>query len=144
MVYDVNVKQIKNQLNYLAQCQEVLRRIHPESTGLTEKFAVERALHLAVECMIDIGSVMIDGFIMRDPGGYLDIVDILLDETVISTNVANKLKNHVQLRERLVRYYDKVTWTEVRPVLEDVDWYTSFSAQVESYLKRELGADCLA
>ena len=70
MVYDVNVKQIKNQLNYLAQCQEVLRRIHPESTGLTEKFAVERALHLAVECMIDIGSVMIDGFIMRDPGGY--------------------------------------------------------------------------
>ncbi|MFC7439679.1 DUF86 domain-containing protein [Laceyella putida] len=144
MVYDVNVKRIKVQLCYLAQCQEVLRQMDPQTSGLTEKFAAERALHLAVECMIDIGSVMIDGFIMRDPGGYSDIVEILLDEKVISADVAETLKKHVQLRERLVRYYDKVTWTEIRPMLGDMELYTSFSEQVESYLKQELGADWLA
>ena len=31
---------------------------------------------------------MIDGFIMRDPGSYEDIIDIMEDERVITTEMA--------------------------------------------------------
>lgn len=144
MVYDVNVKRIKEQLCYLTQCQEVMRQMDAQADGLIEKFAAERAIHLAVECVIDIGSVMIDGFIMRDPGGYSDIVDILLDEQVITADVADVLKKHVQHRERLIRYYDEVTWIEIRPLIGDVEVYTAFKEQVEAYLLKELGDDLLA
>ncbi|GAA3319942.1 hypothetical protein GCM10020331_028930 [Ectobacillus funiculus] len=29
---------------------------------------------------LDVGNAIIDGFIMRDPGSYEDIIDILVDE----------------------------------------------------------------
>ena len=35
---------------------------------------------------------MIDGFIMRDPGSYEDIIDILMDERVISEEDGQGMK----------------------------------------------------
>lgn len=93
--------------------------------------------------MIDVGTVMIDGFIMRDPGGYLDIVDILLDERVIDESTGERLKKHVQLRERLIRYYTEVDWEEIRPYQADYDLYDKFQSQVQDYLKKELGEKTL-
>ncbi len=45
--------------------------------------ALERIAHTLVESIIDVGNSMIDGFIMRDPGSYDDIIDIMEDEKVI-------------------------------------------------------------
>ena len=96
MVYDVDVERIEKQLEHLEQCAMVLERLGEGPSNTEDRFALERALHLAVECMIDVGTAMIDGFIMRDPGGYLDIVDILLDEKVIDSKVGNRVKEHVR------------------------------------------------
>lgn len=140
MVYDVNVDRIISQLNYLERCANVLESWDGEVEG-KERFAVERALHLGVECMIDVGSVLIDGFVMRDPGGYLDIVDILADEQVITEEVEQKLKDHVRLRERLIRYYHELSPEEWIPKTKDAYFYRLFIAQVKNYLKQELGED---
>lgn len=137
MVYDVNIKRIDSQLRYLEKCIDVIERAEKtENDPLVQRFAVERALHLAVECMIDVGSVMIDGFIMRDPGGYLDIVDILEDEQVIPHELAKKIKRQVQIREKLVRYYDEV---EEESLFRDPGMYRSFIQHVQNYLEKELG-----
>ena len=40
-----------------------------------EKKALERIVHLLIENVLDVGNAMIDGFIMRDPGSYDDIID---------------------------------------------------------------------
>jgi uncharacterized protein YutE (UPF0331/DUF86 family) len=137
VIYDVNVGRIVEQLNHLETCQMLLEQVRM-GEGLCERFAAERALHLAAECMVDVGSVMIDGFIMRDPGGYLDIVDILEDEKVIDAGVAGRLRELIAVRERLVRHYTEITWEEIFPHLQDVDWYQEFANQVKTYLKREL------
>lgn len=143
MVYDVDVQRIQKQLHHLEQCADVLQKLEEKRSGLEARFSAERALHLAVECMIDVGTVMIDGFIMRDPGGYLDIVDILLDERVIDESTGERLKKHVQLRERLIRYYTEVDWEEIRPYQADYDLYDKFQSQVQDYLKKELGEKTL-
>ena len=44
---------------------------------------------------------MIDGFIMRDPGSYDDIFDILEDEKVITEEMCGSFKNVIQLRKNL-------------------------------------------
>lgn len=143
MVYDVNVQRIQKQLHHLEKCAEVLKKLEGKSSGLEERFSAERALHLAVECMIDVGTVMIDGFIMRDPGGYLDIVDILMDERVIDESTGKRFKRHVRLRERLIRYYTEVDWEDLRLSQADYDLYDNFQSQVQDYLKKELGEKTL-
>lgn len=98
MIYDVDTDRIESQLLYLEQCVGV---IQSSREALEQKedpvllFAAARALHIGVECVIDVGSTLIDGFIMRDPGGYLDIVDILEDERVVPTEAVSDRKSVV-------------------------------------------------
>nr|WP_255517847.1 MULTISPECIES: HepT-like ribonuclease domain-containing protein [unclassified Thermoactinomyces] len=139
VIYDVNVNRIKEQLSHLELCADLLERLAVGKRELEERFAAERALHLASECMIDVGSVMIDGFIMRDPGGYFDIVDILEDERVIDRETGSKLRNLLSLRERLVRRYTETAWTDLIPYVQDSGWFADFAKQVKTYLQKELG-----
>ena len=39
---------------------------------------------------------MIDGFIMRDPGSYEDIIDIMEDEKVITSEMSDPLKRVIE------------------------------------------------
>jgi len=57
-----------------------------------ERLALERIAHVIIEAILDVGNAMIDGFIMRDPGSYNDIIDILADEQVIAPADAEQLK----------------------------------------------------
>jgi uncharacterized protein YutE (UPF0331/DUF86 family) len=102
-----------------------------------EKFALMRSFHIGVECVIDIGNTLIDGFIMRDPGGYSDIIDILEDEQVISTILANELKDFVKLREQLVRKYDEVEEKQLQPFIEKASVFQTFIEQVTLFLEKE-------
>lgn len=135
-MYEVNLKRIHSQANYLTTCLEVLEETGLPSTNI-EQFAIMRSLHIGVECIIDIGNTIIDGFIMRDPGGYSDIIDILEDEQVISTILANKLKDFVKLREQLVRYYDQVEAVELEKYIKEKNAFKDFIDCVETFINRE-------
>ncbi|TCS96923.1 DUF86 domain-containing protein [Hazenella coriacea] len=139
MIYEVNVERIRRQLNVLQTCADLIEEIDPNKKSRVDRFALERAYHLAVESMIDVGTVMIDGFIMRDPGGYLDIVDILEDEQVIPSKLSQRLKKQVNLRERLVRYYDEVDEIELYNYMQEIDLYREFINHVKTYILKELG-----
>ena len=145
MLYNVDTERINRQLHYLGQCLSVVE----ESRGMLDKgeplacFAAARALHIGVECVIDVGSTMIDGFIMRDPGGYSDIIDILEDEQVIPTEEVDRLKKLIRFRDRLMRHYVEVTPEDLRNEAEDVDVFRSFTSWVQEYLRRELGPEAI-
>ncbi|MFC4076100.1 DUF86 domain-containing protein [Salinithrix halophila] len=143
MIYDVDTQRIEAQLKVLQTCSEVMEITTPrlQEEDRVAFFAASRALHLAVECVIDVGSVMIDGFIMRDPGGYLDIVDILEDEKVVPASGAVRLKELVRVRDRLVRHYAEVNREEVTRELENVEVFRDYVAWVRDYLDRELGSN---
>lgn len=144
MIYDVNTERIERQLTYLQNCIDVVARIdqQPKEEWMKDPiqvFALSRALHIAVECMIDVGSLLIDGFVMRDPGGYLDIVDILTDEEVIPAEKADAIKALVLFRDRLARHYDTLAPADLAVHLDKREIMVSFIHWVRSYLIRELG-----
>lgn len=143
MVYDVDTDRIERQLRVLRDCVAVLeetkRRRGEKEEDPVIFFAASRALHLAVECVIDVGTAMIDGFIMRDPGGYLDIVDILEDERVIPKEGADRIRELVRFRDRLVRRYDELSPGEVEDHWEQSEVLSSFDRWVRDYLRQELG-----
>ncbi|GLY09551.1 type VII toxin-antitoxin system HepT family RNase toxin [Pseudobacillus badius] len=105
-----------------------------------EQAALERIAQMVIESVLDVGNAMIDGFIMRDPGSYEDIIDILEDEKVIEKEAAASLKAAVALRKMLVQQYTAVDHTEVeRTLSEHISAFEQFPEQVRKYLTDELG-----
>jgi uncharacterized protein YutE (UPF0331/DUF86 family) len=105
-----------------------------------EKAGLERLAHTIVEAILDVGNMMIDGFIMRDPGSYEDIIDILLDEAVITAEMHQAYKNLIPFRKMTVQQYINVDHVRLRESFEkDMPSLKQFSGKVRSYLTNELG-----
>lgn len=104
-----------------------------------EKLGLERVAHMIVESMIDVGNMMIDGFIMRDPGSYEDIIDILVDEKVLPEEESDSYKAVIQLRTVVVRDYLAVDHHEIEQVLlTQKPVLDKFSERIIHYLDHEL------
>ncbi|MCQ6267981.1 DUF86 domain-containing protein [Fictibacillus sp. WQ 8-8] len=138
-MYFVDRKKIEHHLVYLGSLHQQAKKLAGKE-GDVEKLALERAAHVIIESMIDVGNSMIDGFIMRDPGSYEDILDILEDEKVITAQNAKGLKKVVSLRKMLVQHFASVSHSEISEVLlENSGSIESFPADVRRYIEQELG-----
>ncbi|MDB4866772.1 MAG: hypothetical protein JWR03_1105 [Cohnella sp.] len=141
-MYYVNRESIEERLACIPDIAQVLAEAASDWTGsLTQGLAQERALHLALEIATDVGSGLIDGFIMRDASSYEDIIDIIADEGVISAEVAAPLRRLVSLRKPLVQEYARWPRRELHPFTGELpDLLRQFDHEVHTYLHRELGA----
>ncbi|MXQ55497.1 DUF86 domain-containing protein [Shimazuella alba] len=135
-MYEINLARIQSQGEYLSTCLQVIQEIG-NPTNRIEKFAIMRSFHIGVECVIDIGNTIIDGFIMRDPGGYSDIIDILEDEQVVPVYLAKSLKQFVKLREQLVRRYDEFDESQLQTYVQEAALFQTFLDHVDSFLQKE-------
>ncbi len=89
-------------MKHLDHMEELLALYRKGRNGQNDRnpfFALERIAHVIIESIIDVGNSMIDGFIMRDPGSYEDIIDIMEDEKVITAEMADPLKHVIELTE---------------------------------------------
>ena len=127
----------------LTHLDELLAIFESKQNWLDEdisKLALQRIGHNIMEAMMDVGNLMIDGFIMRDPGSYEDIIDILVDEKVITPEMDAPLKAVVGLRKMLVREFMTVNNEEVVDVLTaNLSVLKQFSGKVNDYITNELG-----
>lgn len=104
------------------------------------KLALQRIGHNVMEAMMDVGNLVIDGFIMRDQGSYEDIIDIFVDEKVITPEMDAPLKEVVGLRKMIVREFIAVDNEEILTVLtKNLPILKQFSEKVQAYLTNELG-----
>src|SRR5690625_7965443 len=137
-MYFVDREKIEQTLKYM---DELLRELNQNSFDSTlEKLSLERLVHMLIESTLDVGNMMIDGFIMRDPGSYEDIIDILVDEKVIPISDQESYKEVIHLRNAVVRDYVAIdhqllleTMTRSKTKLEQ------FSTYIRTYLNTELG-----
>lgn len=139
VVYTVDVIRIARQEKCLRECAHVLCEL--KKMPLTDPiylFALARAVHISIESIAEIGTVVIDGFLMRDPGGYLDIIEILEDEAVLSGGVSTSIREFIRFRDALVRGYDVLQGSELRPFLDKGDVLEQFIQSVNEYLKNEM------
>ncbi|MFP5105744.1 DUF86 domain-containing protein [Neobacillus sp. C211] len=138
-MYFVDREKIEEILKYLEKQIQLFLGQKEWSTPL-EKAALERLNQMMIESVLDVGNSMIDGFIMRDPGSYDDIIDILMDEKVISAETGKALKILIQYRKRLVQSYTDVDHRELQEVFsKHLHELVNFAANVRDYLANELG-----
>lgn len=102
--------------------------------------ALERITHTIMEVILDVGNAMIDGFIMRDPGSFEDIVDILEDEKVITESISNGIKSILPYRKVIIQSYTSIPHFELKSVFQvQIPILKQFSHKVREYLLTELG-----
>ncbi|AZK48042.1 DUF86 domain-containing protein [Paenibacillus lentus] len=142
-MYYVNREQIERRLHMLPEIVQVLKSsdtLQIQDSNLLERYALERALHLALEIVTDVGSYLIDGFIMRDASSYEDIIDIMLDEKVVGSELHASLIELVRLRKPLVQEYydvDRVVASELLNRLKKEEALPAFAEHVRAYLDQE-------
>ncbi|MEH7374904.1 DUF86 domain-containing protein [Neobacillus drentensis] len=138
-MYFVDREKIEEILKYLETQIQLFLSQKEWSTPL-EKAALERLNQMMIESVLDVGNSMIDGFIMRDPGSYDDIIDILMDEKVISAETGKSLKILIQYRKILVQAYTDVNHRELQEFFsKHLHELVNFAANVRNYLTNELG-----
>ena len=138
MMYFVDRKKIEEILQYMnGLLEEVINNNF--QTGI-EKMGLERITHVLIESALDVGNMMIDGFIMRDPGSYEDIIDILIDEKVIPERQEEIYKQFIGLRKSLVTDYMMIDHKQLEIELKEyAPTLKEFSNYIQAYLKNELG-----
>ena len=137
-MYFVNRDQLERHLLYMDGLLQEMDQHTFDS--FMEKLALERIAHMLVESFLDIGNMLIDGFIMRDPGSFEDIIDILADEGVIPETEAGAYKEVVSLRKMLVKEYLEVDHEQIIETFVRHHYaIESFSSRVSSFLASETG-----
>ncbi|MFD0958535.1 DUF86 domain-containing protein [Paenibacillus chungangensis] len=139
-MYYVNEEQIKVRLATIPELAAAMQRIAAEWDGdVLQGLAQERALHQAIEIVTDVGSYLIDGFLMRDASSYEDIIAITGAEGVFSSDLAETLTELVRLRKPLVQEYYSWDRGRLHPLTEIMaERLPKFKDAVEAYLAQEL------
>ena len=138
-MYFVDREQIETTLQFLEAQINFFETQESWETAM-EKAALERVAHTMIEAVLDVGNAMIDGFIMRDPGSYEDIIDILDDEKVVTAEMSVGLKKIVLFRKMLVQQYTAVYHETVNKSFDaELPLLKLFSEKVREYLINELG-----
>lgn len=141
-MYYVNEQQIATRLAFIPTLIEACSALKQswDNNQIVGQFAQERTLHLAIETVTDVGSLMIDGFIMRDASSYEDIIEILEGEQVFDKEVAAGLLRLVQLRRPLAQDFTAWERADYHPLMEELPSLLSqFDNDVHAFIKKELG-----
>ncbi len=139
-MYFIDRNNITATLTYMNSIVNVIDKTSKFPLGEVEELALERIAQNIIESIIDVGNSMIDGFIMRDPGSYDDIIDILLDEKVITADMESSLKEVLSLRKMLVREFMNVDHQLVAQILnKNINTLNEFPKKIDLYLTNELG-----
>lgn len=114
--------------------------------GLTEDYdknkenhyAYERIAQMLIESSVDIGNMIIDGFILRDPGNYKDVIDILELENVISKETQTHINDTVDVRKQFAHNYTELNVKEIMPLFDkSLPYYKEFIKEVAQFLESE-------
>lgn len=138
-MYFVDRELLEKRLVYLEENMKVFSE-SKEWVSEVEKAALERISHMLIETITDTGNQMIDGFIMRDPGSYNDIIDILVDEKVISKPEGDSLKRVFAWRKPLLQEYTNIDHKKLHDsMLAESTALLNYPGKVRRYIENELG-----
>lgn len=138
-MYFVDRQKIEHYLEFLEKNMKLYQNIEQWEQEISI-LALERVTQSMIDCVLDISNAMIDGFIMRDPGSYDDIIDILLDEKVITKEMEEQFKRILPLRKMIVQDYLEIDHQQLQKVLnENFQAFIQFPSSIRLYLMNELG-----
>ncbi len=137
----VNRQLIENKLSQLAgyfadliESQDVEQKEYLADKK-TQRY-VERTLHLAIECCLDIGNHLIADNNWREPINNKDVFAVLEENRIISSSLLSDLGKMAQFRNVLVHDYARVESDIIYSILQNnVADFQRFIYEINEALK---------
>ncbi|MGB9715878.1 MAG: type VII toxin-antitoxin system HepT family RNase toxin [Thermodesulfovibrionales bacterium] len=130
------MKRLEKALQILQQSSKVTFKELMDNEVLLS--AVERNLHIAIECVLDIGNHIIAEKGFETPEVNEDIIRILGDEGVISSEFADRIKGMTGFRNILVHEYTGLDYGLLYNYLVNrLDDLREFAYHISVYLEKE-------
>lgn len=99
---------------------------------------LERTLHLACECCIDIAAHIISRQGFREPKDNKDLFAILFENKIIPENVCNTMIKMAKFRNIIVHDYARIEPDIVLAILKrDIDDFKNFARGIIGYMDTE-------
>ncbi|MGW9856819.1 uncharacterized protein YutE (UPF0331/DUF86 family) [Staphylococcus hominis] len=131
-MYFVDKDKLTLKIKYLNQL------INDYKTNKSNHYAFERIAQMLIESSVDIGNMIIDGFILRDPGNYKDVIDILELEGVISKDTQHYINDTVEIRKQFAHQYTELDVEILEPLFDtSIPYYQQFVKEVTQFLEKE-------
>lgn len=133
-------------LNKLEKLQEYVRilnsykkySIKDINKDFTLRGAIERYLGVSLECVLDIGEMVISKESFRKPETYKEIIEILGDKEIIPKGFAERFAEAAKFRNVLVHMYVEVDVNRVYEILQnDLGDFDDFAKYIARYLEKE-------
>ncbi|CAM4252196.1 DUF86 domain-containing protein [Lacicoccus alkaliphilus] len=123
--------------NLLDERLDYIEKLTTELEG-AEGFALERICHMLIESTVDVGNMIIDGFILRDPGSYLDVIEILKTEGAIPEADQNDFKVTFGWRNKLVREYTDLDHGSMKAEFKNhLDAYRQYKSRIYAFAEND-------
>lgn len=131
-MYFVDKDKLTQKLTYL----QTLTDDFQESKN--NQYAFERIAQMLIESSVDIGNMIIDAFILRDPGNYKDVIDILELENVITKETQQAINKTVDIRKQFTYDYTTLDIETIVPMFDEaLPYYKQFILEVTTFLQQE-------
>jgi uncharacterized protein YutE (UPF0331/DUF86 family) len=129
------LKRLEKALQILQQSSKVTFEELKDNDVLLS--AVERNLHIAIECFLDIGNHIIAEKGFETPEDNEDIIRILGDEGVIPSEFASRIKGMAGFRNILVHEYTGIDYGLLyNYLIYRLDDLREFAHRISLYLEK--------
>lgn len=138
----VNERIVTNRISKLREYLKVLKELQKASfeeftSNPRVRYSAERCLHLAIECIINIGNHIISALQMRKPEEYHDIALILEENGVIPSEFTEEFVKMIRFRNILVHDYVGLDVSKVYSFLQGrLRDFELFIEYITEFLKR--------
>jgi uncharacterized protein YutE (UPF0331/DUF86 family) len=100
----------------------------------TQRF-IERTLHIAIECCMDICHHIISDQQWREPASYADAFTVLAEQSVLTVGNAEKYRLMAQFRNKLVHSYEKIEPEQVLVIAKTrADDFMEFAGAIRTWI----------
>lgn len=129
------IEDLKRFVDYLKSKQNAGIEQLEKDYGL--RSAVERNLQISMECVLEIGEMIISREGFRKPENYREVIEILGEEGVLPKKFAKKFAPAAGFRNILVHHYAEVDLEKLhRHLQKDLKDFDTFVRHVVKYVKK--------
>ncbi len=136
----VDIESVVERLQSLEEYTDYLKELRkmplPDvKSDIKNRWAIERGLLLAIECILDIGSHIIAEEKLGRPKDYTEIIDVLGEKNVIPPGFAKQIRGIAGFRNILIHEYVEVDVEKVYEYLQKApEQFDSFRSYIGKFL----------
>lgn len=136
----VDIESVVERLQSLEEYTDYLKELrkiplHNVKSDIKNRWAIERGLLLAIECILDIGSHIIAEEKLGRPKDYTEIIDILGEKNIIPKDFAKQIRGIAGFRNILIHEYIEIDVEKVYGYLQKApEQFDAFRSYIGKFL----------